>query len=111
MCWPGSPACAQHPPSPPTPNPKSGAAGATPAASAAAITSAFRYPLPHRVAQVFTEFLAQCERGLSPNPDLACNRHIKFDALLQFAGLLGAELGEREDVGKGAGWWWLPGMQ
>ncbi|EFN55599.1 hypothetical protein CHLNCDRAFT_35486 [Chlorella variabilis] len=41
---------------------------------------------------VFSEFLAQCGRGLTPNPDLACNRHIKFDALLSFAGQLGAGL-------------------
>lgn len=42
---------------------------------------------------MFSEFLAQCGRGLTPNPDLACNRHIKFDALLAFADTLGAELG------------------
>ena len=29
-------------------------------------------------------------RGLTPNPDLACNRAIKFDALLQHARGLGA---------------------
>ena len=33
----------------------------------------------------------QCERGLTPNPDLACNRHIKFDSLLRFAAGLGAD--------------------
>ncbi|KAK3257297.1 hypothetical protein CYMTET_33610 [Cymbomonas tetramitiformis] len=27
--------------------------------------------------QVFTDFVADCARGLTPNPDLACNRHIK----------------------------------
>lgn len=43
---------------------------------------------------MFSEFLAQCGRGLTPNPDLACNRHIKFDALLAFANTLGADLGE-----------------
>ncbi|GAB4823030.1 hypothetical protein N2152v2_010076 [Parachlorella kessleri] len=42
--------------------------------------------------QVFEDFLAQCSRGLTPNPDLACNRHIKFDALLDFATQLGAPL-------------------
>lgn len=41
--------------------------------------------------QVFSEFIAQCSRGLTPNPDLACNRHIKFDALLSFAAQLGAD--------------------
>jgi len=40
---------------------------------------------------VFESFLAQCERGLTPNPDLACNRHIKFGALIDFASSLGAE--------------------
>ncbi|KAI3426035.1 hypothetical protein D9Q98_008003 [Chlorella vulgaris] len=40
--------------------------------------------------QVFAEFIAQCSRGLTPNPDLACNRHIKFGALLAFAERLGA---------------------
>lgn len=33
----------------------------------------------------------QCSRGLTPNPDLPCNRHIKFDALLSFAASLGAD--------------------
>ena len=41
--------------------------------------------------QVFASFVAQCERGLTPNPDLACNRHIKFDALLRFARGLGVD--------------------
>jgi hypothetical protein len=40
---------------------------------------------------VFTDFVEQCGRGLTPNPDLACNRHIKFDALLEFACKLGAD--------------------
>eukprot|EP00887_Chlorella_sp_A99_P008097 scaffold12.g8097.t1 len=43
-----------------------------------------------RGAGVFQDFVAQCARGLTPNPDLACNRHIKFDALLDFADGLGA---------------------
>ena len=37
--------------------------------------------------------MSQCSRGLTPNPDLACNRHIKFDALLKFADQLGADKG------------------
>eukprot|EP00850_Spirogloea_muscicola_P016832 SM000140S00581 [mRNA] locus=s140:2736:4983:- [translate_table: standard] len=31
---------------------------------------------------VFADFLAEYEQGLTPNPDLSCNRHIKFGALL-----------------------------
>jgi hypothetical protein len=55
--------------------------------------------------QVFSDFLAQCGRGLTPNPDLACNRHIKFDALLRFADELGADAGGEGlgGVGFGAG--------
>lgn len=41
--------------------------------------------------QVFTSFLLECSRGLTPNPDLACNRHIKFGALLEFAKSMGAD--------------------
>ena len=41
--------------------------------------------------RVFSDFVAQCARGLTPNPDLACNRHIKFDALLRFAKGMGAD--------------------
>ena len=52
--------------------------------------------------QVFSEFVAQCGRGLTPNPDLACNRHIKFDALLTFADQLGADMGGCVGRGRGA---------
>lgn len=41
--------------------------------------------------RVFSDFVAECARGLTPNPDLACNRHIKFDALLRFAKGMGAD--------------------
>jgi tRNA U34 2-thiouridine synthase MnmA/TrmU len=41
---------------------------------------------------VFSGFLEQCARGLTPNPDLACNRHIKFGALRDFARGMGADV-------------------
>ena len=40
---------------------------------------------------VFEQFVAECARGLTPNPDLPCNRHIKFDALLHHALAQGAD--------------------
>ena len=47
-------------------------------------TDAFR-------AQVMDKFVACYERGLTPNPCIDCNRHLKFDALLQRAAVLGCE--------------------
>lgn len=41
--------------------------------------------------RVFSHFIAQYSKGLTPNPDLECNRSIKFDALLKYAKGLGAE--------------------
>jgi tRNA-specific 2-thiouridylase len=41
---------------------------------------------------VFAAFLEGLEQGLTPNPDLACNSHIKFGALLQFAKQKGADV-------------------
>ena len=41
--------------------------------------------------RVFSHFVAQYSKGLTPNPDLECNRSIKFDALLRHAQGLGAE--------------------
>lgn len=40
--------------------------------------------------RVFAEFLRAYEAGLTPNPDVLCNREIKFRAFLDFAGQLGA---------------------
>lgn len=40
--------------------------------------------------QVFDHFLTEIEAGRTPNPDLLCNRHIKFDAFLEHAKRLGA---------------------
>lgn len=35
--------------------------------------------------RVFSTFLEGIQEGRTPNPDLACNRHIKFDLLLEVA--------------------------
>ena len=42
--------------------------------------------------RVFTHFLRQYESGLTPNPDVLCNREIKFKEFLDYAQALGAEL-------------------
>ncbi|KAJ8046798.1 Mitochondrial tRNA-specific 2-thiouridylase 1 [Holothuria leucospilota] len=34
---------------------------------------------------VFSNFLKQYERGLTPNPDVMCNKYIKFDRLMEHA--------------------------
>lgn len=40
---------------------------------------------------VFEHFLAEYRAGRTPNPDILCNREIKFKVFLQYAELLGAE--------------------
>lgn len=40
---------------------------------------------------VFTDFLAELEAGRTPNPDVLCNREIKFKVFLEHARDLGAE--------------------
>lgn len=40
---------------------------------------------------VFTHFLAEYQAGRTPNPDILCNKHIKFKAFLDYALDLGAE--------------------
>jgi tRNA-specific 2-thiouridylase len=40
---------------------------------------------------VFTQFLADIQSGLTPNPDVLCNREIKFKVFLQKAKELGAD--------------------
>lgn len=40
--------------------------------------------------RVFSEFLRQYESGLTPNPDILCNREIKFREFLDHARVLGA---------------------
>lgn len=34
---------------------------------------------------VFSVFLAEYEKGRTPNPDILCNKYIKFDAFMKFA--------------------------
>jgi tRNA-uridine 2-sulfurtransferase len=40
--------------------------------------------------RVFSDFLSEYRRGRTPNPDVLCNREIKFKAFLDFAMKLGA---------------------
>ena len=41
--------------------------------------------------QVFQDFVAEHARGCTPNPDVLCNREIKFGRLLDYARRLGAD--------------------
>jgi len=41
---------------------------------------------------VFEHFLAEYKAGRTPNPDILCNREIKFKVFLQYAEMLGADL-------------------
>ncbi len=41
--------------------------------------------------RVFSHFLSEYQKGRTPNPDVLCNREIKFKAFLSFALKLGAE--------------------
>ncbi len=41
--------------------------------------------------RVFSECLSEFENGRTPNPDVLCNREIKFNVFLEHAHLLGAE--------------------
>ncbi len=42
--------------------------------------------------RVFSNFLSEYEAGRTPNPDVLCNREIKFKEFLDFADSLGADL-------------------
>jgi tRNA-specific 2-thiouridylase len=42
--------------------------------------------------RVFAHFLAELEAGRTPNPDVLCNREVKFGVGLEYARRLGAEL-------------------
>ena len=41
--------------------------------------------------RVFTEFIDECAAGRTPNPDILCNREIKFKEFLRYARDLGAD--------------------
>ena len=41
--------------------------------------------------QVFEPFLNDYKEGLTPNPDIGCNREIKFDRFLNYAMDQGAD--------------------
>lgn len=41
--------------------------------------------------QVFTYFLEEYKKGRTPNPDILCNKHIKFKAFLDYANELEAD--------------------
>ena len=41
---------------------------------------------------MFEHFLAEYKAGRTPNPDILCNREIKFKAFLDYALMLGADL-------------------
>lgn len=40
---------------------------------------------------VFTYFLEEYKKGRTPNPDILCNKYIKFDAFMKYANTLGFE--------------------
>ncbi len=40
---------------------------------------------------VFEHFLAEYKAGRTPNPDILCNREIKFKVFMQYANILGAD--------------------
>ncbi|MDH4023060.1 MAG: tRNA 2-thiouridine(34) synthase MnmA [Gammaproteobacteria bacterium] len=42
--------------------------------------------------EVFAGFLGELRAGRTPNPDVACNRHIKFGVFIEYARRLGADL-------------------
>ena len=41
--------------------------------------------------RVFEEFLSEYQNARTPNPDILCNRNIKFDLFVQYANQIGAE--------------------
>jgi len=47
--------------------------------------------------QVFSAFLADLQNGLTPNPDVLCNREIKFNAFFKKAKALDADINFKSD--------------
>ena len=41
--------------------------------------------------RVFEEFLSEYQNGRTPNPDILCNREIKFDLFIRYAKQIGAD--------------------
>lgn len=41
--------------------------------------------------EVFTYFLEEYKKGRTPNPDIFCNKYIKFDSFLEFAKKMGCD--------------------
>lgn len=39
----------------------------------------------HVIAAVFSDLLNEYEKGRTPNPDILCNKHIKFNHFYQHA--------------------------
>ena len=45
---------------------------------------------------VFMQFLSEYKKGRTPNPDILCNKYIKFDAFFKFAN----ENGFEDEIGR-----------
>ena len=57
--------------------------------------------------RVFKYFLAEYKKGRTPNPDVVCNKEIKFKAFIEYANQLGADYiatGHYADLKRDADW-------
>ena len=55
--------------------------------------------------RVFSLFLSEYRAGRTPNPDVLCNREIKFKAFLDFAMKAGAWASAAGGTGAASSWW------